>query len=62
MAVELITVKEAAKRLGVSARTVYRAKKAGKYKLSAPNVREYLLWDDGKLVLAENNNNKKSWE
>ncbi len=47
---ELITAKEAAKRLGVSARTIYRAVKAGKYKLETPNMREYLIWEDGKLV------------
>lgn len=47
---ELITGKEAAKRLGVSARTIYRAMKAGKYQVETPNKQAYLIWENGVLL------------
>lgn len=47
---ELITAKEAAKRLGLCNKTIESAVKAGKYVTETPNKRKYLVWEDGKLI------------
>ena len=47
---ELITVKEAAKRLGVHPNTVYKPARAGRYEQETINRRAYLVWENGGLV------------
>lgn len=55
MGKELITVKEAAKRLGVHPNTVYRPAREGKYLQERINRRAYLVWENGGLVPVDKN-------
>jgi len=50
---ELVTVKEAAKRLGVHPQTLYKAVRAGKYKQETINLRPLLVWENGGLVRSD---------
>lgn len=47
---ELLSVKEAAKRLGVHPQTLYKAVRAGKYKQEVINIRPLLVWENERLV------------
>ena len=59
MGKELITAKEAAKRLGVHPNTIYRPTREGRYKQEVINRRAYLVWENGGLVAADNSTESK---
>ena len=47
---ELITTVEAAKRLGVCRKTIYNAMKSGEFKIEVLVRRQYLVWENGRLL------------